>query len=101
MEMTRKTEGSKLTIKLGGEMHAKEAEEFKAAFHEEIEANPGISDITLDLNDLKYVPSSGLRVFLEIARYIGGRGSIRTVGVSDEVMETFDMTGIGRYLNII
>ncbi len=101
MEIKRKTDGAKLTIRLEGEMHTKEAEEFQKVFREAAAENPGIDDITLDLSELKYIPSSGLRVLLEIARFIGERGSIRTIGVNDTVMETLDMTGIGGYLNIL
>lgn len=101
MQITKEMKGNALTMKLAGEMHTPEAEEFKKAFREAAEENPGINDITLDLSELKYIPSSGLRVFLEIARFINGKGSFRTTGANDTVMEALDMTGIGKYMDIL
>ncbi len=101
MQIEKKMDGNKLTLTLNGEMHTKEAEEFKNVFREATEENPGINDITLDLHDLKYVPSSGLRVFMEMVRFINGKGSIRTIGANETVMEALDVTGIGKYLDIL
>lgn len=101
MEIFKKTDGSKLTIIIKGEMHTPDATDFQKVFRSAVEEMQDIKDITLDMTDLDYIVSAGLRVLLEMARYMNGKGTIHTIGVNDRVMETIDMTGIGQYLNIV
>ncbi len=59
-------------------------------------------DITLDFTELVYVSSAGLRVLLmgqKQAKKTGGAMSL--VGVSEDVMEVFEMTGFADMLTII
>lgn len=60
-----------------------------------------IKEIELNFSSLAYVSSAGLRVLLmgEKAAKAKG-GSLTITGVSEEIMEVFDMTGFSGILNI-
>ena len=58
------------------------------------------TDITLNLKDLKYISSAGLRVLKKLylkVRENGGELSVSNV--SDYVMEVFEMVGFASILN--
>jgi anti-anti-sigma factor len=101
MEIVKEIEGSKLIIRLKGEMHTPEASDFQKVFKSAVEEMQNINDITLDMTELDYIVSAGLRVLLEMARYMNGKGTVHTIGANDRVTETIDMTGIGQYLNMM
>lgn len=51
-------------------------------------------NIVIDLKDLEYVSSSGLRVFLGAQKKVSAAsGSMVVKNVNDTVMEVFEMTG--------
>ncbi|MCL2096097.1 MAG: STAS domain-containing protein [Oscillospiraceae bacterium] len=59
-------------------------------------------DIILDISDVSYISSAGLRVILAIekkCRAQGRRHHIR--GTSETIREIFDMTGFSGMLNLI
>ena len=58
----------------------------------------GYAPVTLDLKDLEYISSAGLRVLLGAAQTMGQQGSIRTIHVQEEVMDIFRMTGFQKVL---
>lgn len=58
-------------------------------------------EIELNLEELAYISSAGLRVFLMAAKTAKAKDSIFIVShVSDEIMEVFDMTGFSDILTI-
>lgn len=57
--------------------------------------------IKLDFNSLAYVSSAGLRVLLMGQKAATAKGGSMTItGVSEEIMEVFEMTGFSSILNI-
>lgn len=51
-------------------------------------------DIILDCTDLKYISSSGLRLFLNILKTAKAKGShVYITGMSDSIRSVFAMTG--------
>lgn len=100
MTIQKEIDGNKLTFIVSGEMNTPAATEFGKKYRETMSETPGITELTLDLTGLDFIVSSGLRVLLEMARDMNGKGTINTIGVNDRVMETINMTGIAQYLNI-
>ena len=60
----------------------------------------GVTALTLDMNALEYISSAGLRVLLSLQKKMNKVGSMKLIGVSDAVMEVFEMTGFTEILSI-
>lgn len=99
MEHKTTIEGTNATIALIGNLTVATTPDLEAAFAELPE---DVTVVTLDLADLNYVASAGLRVIVaqdKKARQNGG--AVRIVNPNVEVMEVFDVTGLIDILEII
>lgn len=77
-----------LTVALDGRLDtvtAPELERFLTAHYE------GVTALTFDCEKLAYVSSAGLRVLLTAHKRM--KGAMKLTGVSELVMEVFEMTG--------
>ena len=57
-------------------------------------------EIVLDLNNLEYISSAGLRVLLSAHKKFVKLDGLKVINVKYEVMEIFEMTGFADILNI-
>jgi anti-anti-sigma factor len=57
--------------------------------------------IVLDLSQCPFVSSAGLRVILQAAKGIKGRGKMAICGLKGPVKQVFDLAGIDRVVPII
>ena len=57
-------------------------------------------DLTFDMTGLEYVSSAGLRVILKAQKIMNAKGSMKLIGVNDNIMEVFDITGFLDILTI-
>ena len=57
-------------------------------------------NLVLDLQDMTYVSSAGLRVLLSAQRTMNQKGSMTIRNASPAVMEVFRVTGFEKILNI-
>lgn len=65
--------------------------------------NEDIRDVThliLDIKDVAYISSAGLRVLLSAQKKMQRIGSMKVMNVCPEVMEVFEMTGFADILVI-
>lgn len=59
------------------------------------------AEMELDLSNLTYISTEGLREILRAQKIINGLGGSMTVrNVNREIMEVFEMTGFVKFLNI-
>ena len=56
--------------------------------------------LVLDLKEMEYISSAGLRVLLAAQKKMQKIGSMKVVNVCEEVMEVFEMTGFADILVI-
>lgn len=77
-------------IVLAGELDAAAAGEFRSMIEESASSQP--KRLALDLTDLSFMASAGLRV-LVFARQKMGPTDIYVIGAHDAVLETIEMTG--------
>lgn len=54
--------------------------------------------LTLDLSELRYITSSGLRALLILQKRMEGK-LFRVTGMNDDVRQVFRMTGFDTFLN--
>lgn len=65
------------------------------------ELSDGVTELILDMNQLAYVSSAGLRVLLSAQKKMSKIGSMKLTGICDEVMDVFEMTGFADILDIV
>ncbi len=86
-------------IRLIGMLDSNSAPEFDHVAKQVIEEAPG--PIVLDLSEMTYTSSQGLRIILALQKGITANGGTLTVrGVQPAVMEVFQMTGFDNVLTI-
>ncbi len=64
------------------------------------EVLPDLKEITIDLENLDYISSAGLRVLLSTQKVMNRQGSMTISHVNDTIMEIFEVTGFSEILTI-
>lgn len=52
-----------------------------------------VTDLTIDMTEVEYVSSAGLRVLLGTHKVMSKKGTLVVTGVCEDVMQVFEMTG--------
>ena len=97
MTITKNIDGSHGTIVLEGRLDTLSSPDFEAAVNE---VAPEVTDLVIDLKNLDYTSSAGLRVFLKTQKTMMQKGSLKIINVKEEVMDIFDVTGFTDILDI-
>ena len=99
LNITKKQEGTALTVALEGRLDTNTAPDFQA------EVEPmlgGIDELTLDCEGLDYISSAGLRVLLTFEQELEEQGkTMRLCHVNDIIRDVFDVTGFLEILTIV
>ena len=90
-------EGKVFTVSPEGRLDTTTAPEFEKAIRDGLE---GTEELVLDLKNLEYISSAGLRVLLSSEKAMAGKGSMKVRNVCAAVMEIFDITGFSDILTI-
>ena len=97
MEITKNLNGKELVIGLIGRLDTTTApkldEELKTALD-------GISNLFLDLEELEYISSAGLRVILATEKVMKKQGQMVIRKANETIMEVFEITGFADILTI-
>lgn len=94
MELEFKNENGSLTVKLIGKLDTMTAPKLEEELSKKINE---VQEIIFDLETLKYISSSGIRVLLTIKKKIG---NMKILKPTDVVMEVFEVTGLSDILDI-
>ena len=97
MTINQNREGNQLTLFLEGRLDTTTAPEFEAVVDT---ALTDVETLVLDLEQLEYVSSAGLRVFLKAQKLMNTKGIMKTIHVNETIMEVFDITGFVDILTI-
>ena len=99
MTIETSREQEKLCLKVKGRMDTKTSPQLD----KEVETNlKGTELLTMDLSELDYVSSAGLRVLLSAHKSMKKQGGSMVVrGVNEEVQEVFTITGFSEILTIM
>ena len=89
--------GKTLTLQVVGRLETSTAPELE----ETIDASlSGVEELILDMEELEYVSSAGLRVILKAQKAMNTQGSMKVIHVNETIMEVFDITGFVDILTI-
>jgi anti-anti-sigma factor len=84
-------EGAAIVVRVAGRMDAESAPQFQSACEQCI--REGAIHLAVDVAELQYVSSMGLRSFLIVAKALqSGGGTMMLCGLRGMVKEVFDMT---------
>ncbi len=95
MTIRKSCNEGQLCVSLGGRLDTVTAPELDAELKNSLE---GVTDLVLDLADLEYISSSGLRVLLSAQKIMNKQGRMRILHANEMVMEIFDVTGFTKIL---
>ena len=97
MKIEKMIQGSELTVALEGRLDTTSAPEFDAIVKNEL---GGVTVFVIDLKNLQYTSSAGLRTILLAQKTMNKQGKMILKNVADAVMEVFEMTGLSDLLTI-
>ena len=97
MNFTKNLNGNQLTVALEGRLDTMTAPELEAELKTSME---GVDSLILDLTDLAYISSAGLRVLLSAHKAMSGKGGMKVVHANEIVREVLEVTGFADILNI-
>lgn len=97
MEITKKREGTLLTITLEGELNTITAPQLSEAIGDELKA---VNDVVFDMTDVFYITSAGLRILLMAQQAVCDRGNVIIRGACEEIREVIEMTGFDTILTL-
>ncbi|MCQ2458231.1 MAG: STAS domain-containing protein [Clostridia bacterium] len=97
MTIEKKLEGSKLAISVKGRLDTMTSPELEAELRTCVD---NVTEIRMDLKELEYISSAGLRVLLSLQKTMNGRGSLVLSNPNPDIMEIFEITGFSDILTI-
>ena len=96
MATTTTIEGTKATIAISGWLDTGSAPDLEKAL---AELDPSCTELVVDLAELEYISSAGLRQLVVAHRK--SRGNLTIVNVPDDVMAILTMAGFDKRLHIV
>ena len=97
MTIEKTIENGAAVFALKGRLDTVTSPELNQAFQESL---PEIQSLTLDLQDLEYISSAGLRALLSAHKALMHRGGMTLIHVGETVQEVFEITGFADTLTI-
>ena len=97
MTIEIKKNAAETTIQIVGRLDTITAPALDKTINEDI---GDTKNLVLDVKGMEYISSAGLRVLLGAQKKMQKIGSMKLIGVCEEVMEVFEMTGFSDILTI-
>lgn len=98
MEITRKTTADKLELVVSGRIDTLTSPDFQKAV---VPLPDGVRSVDVDLAQVEYVSSAGLRAFAVLSLAVKEAGGVLTLrNLQEDVKTVFDMTGFSAMLGL-
>ncbi len=98
LTVNKKKDGAKLTAEVVGRVDVITAPQFERDVSSDLE---GVSDLVLDLKQLDYMSSAGLRVLVSLQKTMSAKkGKLTICSPSADILDIFTATGLTDFLNI-
>ena len=97
LNISKTREDSKLCVAVEGRLDTTTAPELEASLKEDLE---NVTDLVIDLSDLEYISSAGLRVLLAAQKTMMKQGKMVVTHPNEVISEIFEVTGFSDILTI-
>ena len=97
MEIKKEQNGNELTVSIIGRLDTTTAPQLEAELRGGV---TGVEKLILDMKDLEYLSSAGLRVILAAQKVMNKQGEMVVRNVNDTIREIFEVTGFIDILTI-
>ena len=97
MTINKTRNGSSWTVAPVGRLDTTTAPQLETEINEGID---GVTELIMDLTDLEYISSAGLRVLLSTQKKMNSLGRMIVRGVNETIAEIFEVTGFSDILTI-
>lgn len=97
MKISKDLKDGNLILYIEGEINSFTAPELEEVIKNDLN---GVKSLVLDLKDVEYLSSAGLRVLLVAHKVMAKQGKMSLRNVNKSVMEVFDITGFSNILDI-
>ncbi len=97
MKISKDLKDGNLILSIEGEINSFTAPELEEVIKNDLN---GVKSLVLDLKDVEYLSSAGLRVLLVAHKVMAKQGKMSLRNVNKSVMEVFDITGFSNILDI-
>ena len=97
MEIRKIREENKLTLELVGRLDTMTAPDLEAVTKSEL---GGVKELVLEMKELEYLSSAGLRVLLSTLKVMNKQSSMVVRDVCETIMEVFEVTGFSDIMTI-
>ena len=97
LNIEKKNNTNGLTIALTGRLDTTTAPELEKELKASLD---GVSMLVIDMANLEYISSAGLRVLLSAQKAMNKQGGMKVMHVSETIMEIFEVTGFSDILSI-
>jgi anti-sigma B factor antagonist len=95
--ISKKKEGTNLRVTVAGRLDSTTAPDLEKAIKDDI---AGITDLTIDIDQLEYISSAGLRVLLASQKIMNAQGKMTVTHPNEVIAEIFEVTGFSDILTI-
>ena len=91
MEIVKERQGDSLTLRLSGRLDTGTSPELQEVVTKELD---GVKHLAVDMAELEYITSAGLRVLLNAAKKMdAAEGSMVVKNANEDIREVFKITG--------
>ena len=97
MTIKQKKEGKRTIVYINGRIDTSTAPELLEYLKTEM---AGVEELELDLSNVDYISSAGLRVILAARKHINNQGEMSIINVNETVLDVLTMTGFDKILKI-
>ena len=97
LNINKSIENGKALIALGGRLDTTTAPQLEQELKSSLD---GVSELALDMKELAYISSAGLRVLLSAQKVMNKQGSMTIRNANDTILEIFEVTGFSDILTI-
>ena len=97
LNISKKSEDSKVYVAVEGRLDTTTAPELEESLKDELD---NVSELVIDLKDLDYISSAGLRVLLACQKKMMKQGKMTVTNPNDVISEIFEVTGFSDILTI-
>lgn len=96
MKIEKNLDNVTFVIELEGRLDTMTAPELESALGD----LNGVKELVIDMKNLEYISSAGLRVILKAQKIMNEKGSMKLKNVGESIMEVFEITGFSDFLTI-